>query len=122
MRGFLTHRVQRVVINGNYSSWMPVKSGVPQGSILGPIFFIIYVNDIYTVINNSKHGMFADDLTMHRDVYTHTDCELLRDDLGRVIQWSNRWQLQLNLNSHIIMVNGHPIQWKSSVSYIIIWG
>ena len=62
-----------------------MKSGVPQGSILGPLFFIIYIKDIYTVINHSKHGMFADDLTMYREVCTHSNCELLRDDLVRVI-------------------------------------
>ena len=53
-----------------------------------PLFHYLYVNDIQTVINHSKHGMFADDL---REVGTHTDCELLRDDLVRVILWSSQF-------------------------------
>ena len=66
IRSFLTNRLQRVVINGRYSPWLPVKSGVPQGSILGPLLFILYVNDIYSVIHHSKHGMFADDLSIQK--------------------------------------------------------
>ena len=77
-KSFLSHRLQRVVINGQYSSWLPVQSGVPQGSILGPLLFILYVNDIYSVIHYSKHGMFADDLSLYKDVSTTTDCALLQ--------------------------------------------
>ena len=81
IRGLLTCRVQRVVVNGSYSSWLPVRLGVPQGSVLGPLLFIIYVNDIYSVIHNSRHEMFADDLALYREVQTLDDCELLQNDL-----------------------------------------
>ena len=129
IRGFLTCRVQRVVINGSYSSWIQVRSGVPQGSVLGPLLFILYVNDIYSVINHSKHGMFADDLTLYTEVHTSADCKLLQDDLASVLLWSQRWQLSLNsakceaINisnkrspvSFSYFINGHPIQWSSQV-------
>ena len=87
-----------MVVNGSYSSWLPVRSGVPQGSVLGPLLFIIYVNDIYSVINHSKHGMFADDLTLYKEVNTLADCDLLQSDLCNVSSWTKHWQLQLNWN------------------------
>ena len=90
------NRLQRVVINGRYSPWLPVQSGVPQGSILGPLLFILYVNDIYSVIHHSKHGMFADDLSIYTEVSTTADCALLQHDLDGIVQWSKQWQLQLN--------------------------
>ena len=83
--------MQHVVINGSYSSWLPVRSRVPQGSVLGPLLFIIYVNDIYSAIHNSRHGMFADDLALYREVCTLDDCELLQNDLANVASWSQRW-------------------------------
>ena len=82
-------------VNGSYSSWLPVRSGVPQGSVLGPLLFIIYVNDIYSVIHNTRLGMFADDLALYREVRILDDCELLQNDLTNV-SWSHRWQLKLN--------------------------
>ena len=78
IRCFLTCHLQRVVINGKYSSWLPVQSGVPQRSILGPLLFILYVNDIYSIIHHSKDGMFADDLSIYKNVSTTADCALLQ--------------------------------------------
>ena len=132
IRGFLTCRVQRVVINGSYSSWTPVRSGVPQGSVLGPLLFILYVNDIYSVINYSKHGMFADDLAIYREVHTSADCKLLQSDLASVLLWSQRWQLSLNsakceaINvsnkrspvSFSYVINSQPIKWSSQLRYL----
>ena len=66
-RSFLTTRRQRVVVNWHFSDWSAVSSGVPQGSILGPLLFIIYVNDISSAVR-SNIQMFADDLTLYRVV------------------------------------------------------
>ena len=132
IRSFLTNRLQRVVINGRYSPWLPVKSGVPQGSILGPLLFILYVNDIYSVIHHSKHGMFADDLSIYTEVSTTADCVLLQHDLDGIVQWSKQWQLQLNCSKcealnvsnkrspllYTYTISSQPIQWSSQCRYL----
>ena len=93
VRAFLTARAQRVVVNGSHSSWLPVISGVPQGSILGPLLFILYVNDIKSVISHSYLKMFADDLTLYRNIASVSDCELLQWDLRRIYEWTLTWLL-----------------------------
>ena len=66
-RNFLTGTKKRVNIRGSYSSWSPVTSGVPQGTVLGPVLFLIYVNDL-TDIHTSNIKLFADDTTIYRQL------------------------------------------------------
>ena len=73
-RSFLTTHRQRVVVNEHHSAWSDVSSGVPQGSILGPLLFTMCVNDISSIIQ-SKINMFADDVTLYATVSTTGDCE-----------------------------------------------
>ena len=63
MESFLSNRFQRVLLNGQTSEWLPVKSGVPQGSILGPLFFLIYINDLSDDIVSTVE-LFADDTSL----------------------------------------------------------
>ena len=92
---FLVGRRQRVVVNGSVSKWEPVKSGVPQGSVLGPLMFVVYINDMPEVAS-SIMKLFADDAKLYRDVDTPHDIEQLKEDLNRVTQWSDRWQMTFN--------------------------
>ena len=69
---FLSNRFQRVAVNNSYSDWKPVTSGVPQGSILGPLLFAIYVNDMPSVVS-SKLFKFADDTKLYRTISSSLD-------------------------------------------------
>ena len=83
--------------DGHASEWAAVSSGVPQGSILGPLLFLIYVDDIGSDLT-SQTRLFADDCTVYREVNGKTDMQALQTDLNHLYQWSQTWQLSLNLS------------------------
>ena len=89
---YLHNRQQRVVINGSESSWGRIPSGVPQGSVLGPLLFLIYINDITHEVLNCKIRLFADDTCLFIEVDNRVDtCMKICDDLDRISRWSKRW-------------------------------
>ena len=92
---FLINREQRVVINGNQSTWLKVGSGVPQGSVLGPTLFLIYINDLLDNLN-FKGKLFADDAKIYGRVNSVHDRAMLQDDLNKLNEWSMKWLLQFN--------------------------
>ena len=134
IRFFLTERFQRVVVKGFYSSWTKVKSGVPQGSVLGPILFLLYIDDLRHEVEYSTLKVYADDIAIYREVKSERDCVLIQQDLDRVFNWSMKWQLRLNsikcnaleitnkrsrLSSYVdYRINGVPIQWSAVVKYL----
>lgn len=88
---FLCNRRQCVVISGCSSSWTDVILGVPQG----PLLFLVCINDIGDNLNLDVR-MFADDCTISRTIRDKQDCSLLQEDLIKVYQWTQTWQLTLN--------------------------
>jgi len=92
---WLSGRLQRVGLNGTVSSWQKVTCGVPQGSVLGPVLFLIYINDLDDSMFNWILK-FADDTKMFGKINDSQDAENLRKDLDRLIQWSNEWQMMFN--------------------------
>ena len=76
---FLSNRKQRVSVRGSYSDWTNVISGIPQGSVLGPTLFIIYVNDLPDALL-SFSGLFADDTKLYRPIISPVDTDLLQQD------------------------------------------
>ena len=97
-RSYLTNRYQRVVLNGISSQWVSVTSGVPQGSIIGPKLFIMYVNDLPDQCKNSEKKLFADDSKFYRTIRTIVDCVLLQNDLNNIYEWCCTWKISLNLD------------------------
>ncbi len=95
IKAWLTGRRQRVSINGTKSEWADVKSGVPQGSVLGPLLFIIYINDLDTEIN-SRLSKFADDTKIGRAIHSDDDANALQRDLDNLCEWTDKWQMRFN--------------------------
>ena len=88
-------RQQRVVLNGNVPAWLYVITGVPQGSILGPLLFLIFINDINKGIVN-KLLKFADDTKLVGTVSSECEINQLRLDLKQLYDWSVDWQVLFN--------------------------
>jgi hypothetical protein len=94
---YLSYRRQRVVIDGQTSGWLPVTSGVPQGSILGPLLFLLYINDLPDVIGrDTLCGIFADDTKVARHIKTEEDMTALQQDINALKRWGDSWGLTFN--------------------------
>ena len=92
---FLSDRSQRVVVEGEQSDPAPVTSGVPQGSVLGPILFLVFINDLPKAINSSCR-LFADDTIVYREISSPTDSAALQHDLEALQCWEKRWGMSFN--------------------------
>ena len=92
---FLKHRKQRVSVNSAQSSWKEVLSGIPQGSVLGPILFILYINDLPNQLKN-RALMYADDTKIYAKVNTRNDRDMMQQDLMTALEWAETWQLRFN--------------------------
>lgn len=106
IENWLSERRQRVVVNSQASGWAPVTSGVPQGSVLGPLLFIIYINDIDEGIV-SRLSIFADDTKLGSDVSTPEKVEQLQIDLEKLGEWSDKWQMPFNAAKCKVMHIGY---------------
>ena len=96
IKDFLSDRLQRVVLNGKASSWKEVLAGVPQGSILGPLFFLIYINELPTNME-SQVRIFADDTSLFSVVNEPQICAMkLNNDLGKISEWARQWKMSFN--------------------------
>ena len=93
---FLCNRHQIVVVNGEKSKWLPVDRGVPQGSVLVPLLFILYVNDIADLVH-SKIKMFADDIKIYTQVTSFSDELSFQNDLDKLCGWAREWLLCFNI-------------------------
>ena len=99
---WLSDRRQRVSVDGELSEWASVKSGVPQGSVLGPLLFLVYINDIDEDLV-SKLNKFADDSKVAKVVNDTADVEKLRGDLVKFQNWSRDWQMEFNSDKCTVM-------------------
>ena len=97
IREFLIDRSQRVRVGRHYSEEVRVTSGVPQGSVLGPLLFLAYINDIWKNIK-SKIRLFADDCIIYRKILNIEDVEKLQRDLDRLGDWVEGNEMKINAN------------------------
>lgn len=94
---YLSDRQQRVVMGGIESDWVSVPSGVPQGSILGPSLFIMYINDLPSQLRFSDCMLYADDVKIYKRISCLGDCLELQRDIISLSEWCSQWRMNLNL-------------------------
>ena len=128
---FLSNRKQRVSVSGALSDITDVTSGVPQGSVLGRILFLLYINDINENVQSSIR-LYADDSIIYRKINSNIDYQILQTDLNQLEKWSDKWQMQFNISkcvqlpitnktkpsSHQYSLFGHPLSKLASHSYL----
>ena len=99
---FLSDRVQQVNVNGTNSEWANITSGIPQGSVLGPILFVLYINDLPENIVSNVY-MFADDTKVFKTITSPHDQHTLQNDLDYLTSWSSKWLLRFHPHKHNLM-------------------
>ena len=98
IKNWLTGRLQRVILNGEFSDWMEVLSGVPQGSVLGPLLFIIFINDLDLHADAADLlSKFADDTKVGVYVRGTDDRDRLQLVLNKLVAWSDHWGMKFNV-------------------------
>jgi len=104
---YLLHHYQCVSINNCHSSLLPVVSGVSQGSILGPLLFLVYINDMSSYIQQSKLLKFADDAKCFYTITTLSDSNSLQEDITSLFCWSMDSDLNFNLKKFVQLLFKH---------------
>ena len=99
---WLTKRSQRVVDDGYESKYARVISGVPQGTVLGSVMFLLYINNINNNISSSLR-LFADDCVIYRIIKSEQDHLQLQQDLHTIYEWSQKWQMRFNISKCVAL-------------------
>ena len=90
-------RLQHVTVNGTASKWVQLKSGVPQGTALGPLLFLIYINDMAFGVSSTLR-LFAEYCILYHVIDSTRDIEILEQDLNLITEWCKCWQIRLNVD------------------------
>ena len=119
---FLKDRKQRVLVNVECSDLKDVSSGIPQGSVLGPTLFVLYINDLPSAISSeSEMFLFADDTKIYRGIFEGTDCEKLQMDIYIMNAWSEKWLLKFHPEKCKTMRIGKVKLMNINVGLKVIW-
>ena len=108
IKDFLLNRQQLVTVFGVHSVLTLVLSGVPQGSVLGPILFLIYIDDLQSCLEGSNSGSFADDTRLNKTITCCEDVTVLQNDLLRVIEWASSNNMALHENKFELLCYKTP--------------
>ena len=119
-RAYLTNRFQYVSVNNQFSQLLPVESGVSQGSILGTLLFIIYINDISDAVLYCKTLLFADDTKFFRLIKSYSDQQLLQQDLNSLLNWSTKSNLSFKPSKSVHVSYNSKISTSYSINDSII--
>ena len=97
IESFISDRMQRVTINGSNSDWIAVEAGVPQGSVLGPLLFLVYINDLSDIVD-SEMRIFADDTFIFQIIPSNSQSasNTIHRDLCKITEWANQWKMSFN--------------------------
>jgi ribonuclease P/MRP protein subunit RPP40 len=125
---FLCQRTMKVVVEGTHSKEVPVLSGVPQGTVLGPLLFLCHINDLPCTVN-SEIRLFADDCLLYRQIRNIKDHIKLQQDLQSLEKWSSTWGMEFNTKkcyilsiksktSYFYTLGGHILQSVTSQPYL----
>ena len=93
---FLTLRKQSVVIDGEHSRFVTVTSGLPQGTVLAGLLFLIFINDLPDSVKKSFTGVFCDDTIIAKEISEQSDCNELQNDLNNIFEWTKMWGMKFN--------------------------
>ena len=131
IKEFLRNREQQIVVDNKFSTPSKVTSGVPQGSVLGPLLFQLFINDLPNGLESSVK-LYADDVLIMRSITTPNDHQILQNDLTKLALWSANWQMPFNLtkcehltvtnspypSTHHYKLNDYTIQRVQSIKYL----
>ena len=131
IESFLSNRTQRVILDGKASDPCNVVSGVPQGTVLGPLLFLIYINDLPDVVNSNVR-LFADDCILYRHIKSTQDSKILQNDLFQLEKWESDWGMEFHPDKCQSMqiirgrggvkckytLRGHTLEDVDSVTYL----
>ena len=107
---FLTGSKYRVRVNGSYSSWAEVTCGIQQGSVLGPLLFLIYINDLIDCCEKfSDFYLFADDAKLFHHLLQPGDQQILQNRVNELVEWTWRWLLTVNIKKCLVVSFGRDV-------------
>ena len=131
IRAFLTHWTQQITVEGATSDSVEVLSGVLKGTVLGPLLFLVFINDLPDCVQ-SKIRLFADDCILYKRIKNQNDWNILQDDLNSLAEWEKKWGMPFhpekcstirvtrsrNQISSNYPLKGHTLEMEDSTRYL----